>query len=48
MENSNAVLLAAQEIMELGELWVTIGDEEFYIPELIAQLKHLEDNDEEC
>lgn len=41
IENSAAVVLAAQEIMADGQLWVTLGDEEYYIPELIEQLQSL-------
>lgn len=41
-ENSTAVILAAQEIIDTtGQLWVTLGDDEYYIPELIAQLIQL-------
>lgn len=42
-ENSAAIMLAAQEIMDTGQLWVTLGDDEYYIPELIEQLKTLEE-----
>lgn len=42
-ENSAAIISAAQEIMDTtGQLWVTLGDEEYYIPELIEQLKKLQ------
>ncbi len=42
-ENSSAIILAAQEIMDTtGQLWVTVGDDEVYIPELIEQLKLLQ------
>ena len=43
-ENSAAIILAAQEIMDTGQLWVTLGDDEYYIPELIEQLQLLEAN----
>lgn len=43
LENSSAIILAAQEIMDTtGQLWVTIGGDEVYIPELIEQLRLLE------
>lgn len=41
VENSAAIMLAAQEIMDTGQLWVTLGDDEYYIPELIEELKSL-------
>jgi hypothetical protein len=37
-ENSAAIMLAAQEIMDSGQLWVTLDGEEIYIPELIKEL----------
>ena len=40
-ENSAAIISAAQEIMDTGQLWVTLGDDEYYIPELIEQLQSL-------
>jgi hypothetical protein len=43
-ENSAAVMLAAQEIMDTGQLWVTLGDDEYYIPELIEELKTFEED----
>ncbi len=44
-ENSAAIILAAEEIMDGGELWVTLGDDTYYIPELIEQLKSLAKSD---
>ena len=41
VENSAAIMFAAQEIMDTGQLWVTLGDDEYYIPELIEELKSL-------
>lgn len=44
IQNSAAIILAAQEIMDTtGQLWVTLGDDEYYIPELIEQLKSLDE-----
>ena len=41
-ENGMTIMLVAQEILETtGQLWITLGDEEYYIPELIVQLKTL-------
>lgn len=47
IENSNAVLAAAQEIMDLGQLWITIDGESIYIPELLEQLEHNQPDEEE-
>lgn len=41
IENSAAIILAAQEVMSTGQLWITIGDDEYYIPELIEQLQSI-------
>lgn len=41
IENSAAIILAAQEVMSTGQLWITIGDDEYYIPELIEQLQSM-------
>lgn len=41
IDNSVAIMSVAQEIMDTGQLWVTIGDDEYYIPELIEQLQSL-------
>ena len=38
MENSAAIIAVAQEIMDAGQLWVTLDGESFYIPELIDEL----------
>ena len=43
-ENSPAIILAAQEMLDNGQLWISIAGEDFYIPELILQLKNLEQN----
>lgn len=40
-ENSAAIILAAQEIMDNGQLWVSVNGEEVYIPELIEQLQSI-------
>lgn len=40
-ENSAAIILAAQEIMDNGQLWVSVDGEEVYIPELIEQLRSI-------
>lgn len=45
-ENSAAIILAAQEIMEDGQLWVSVNGEEVYIPELIEQLRSMIELDE--
>lgn len=42
VENRVAIIMAAQEIMDTtGQLWVTIGDDDVYIPELINELQEL-------
>ncbi len=46
VENSSAIISAAQEIMDTtGQLWVTLGDDTYYIPELIQQLQTLAEQD---
>ena len=46
VENSAAIISAAQEIMDTtGQLWVTLGDDTYYIPELIQQLQTLAEQD---
>lgn len=40
-ENSAAIILVAQEIMDNGQLWVSVDGEEVYIPELIEQLRSI-------
>lgn len=46
IENSVAIVSVAQEIMDAGQLWVTIGDDEYYIPELIQQIQKIIETDE--
>jgi len=46
-ENSVAIISAAQEIMDNGQLWVAVDGEEVYIPELIEQLQSILDLDAE-
>lgn len=42
IEKSAAIILAAEEIIDTtGQLWVTLGDDEYYMPELIRELKEL-------
>jgi len=45
LENSAAIISAAQEIMDTGQLWVSLDGEEIYIPELIQQLQSLIERD---
>lgn len=46
LENSAAIISAAQEIMDNGQLWVSLDGEEVYIPELIEQMQSLIESDE--
>jgi hypothetical protein len=46
IDNSKAIFLAAQEIMETtGQLWVNFGGEDIYIPELLAQIEKLQNKE---
>jgi hypothetical protein len=44
-ENSLAVMSVIKEIMDDGSLWVSFYGETFYIPELLEQLKKLDEHD---
>jgi len=41
-ENRPAIISAVEEILETGQLWVHYDNEDYYIPELIADLKTLQ------
>lgn len=40
-DNADAVISAAQEILESGQLWIELDGEQCYIPELITNLQTL-------
>jgi hypothetical protein len=42
-ENSANIIMVVQEIMDAGQLWISIDGDEYYIPELIAQIKELQE-----
>jgi hypothetical protein len=40
-EKGMDIILVARELIEAGQLWIAIGDEMIYLPELVRQLTTL-------
>lgn len=41
-ENMATIMLVAEELIEDGQLWVKIDQEEIYLPELIEEIQKLQ------
>ena len=44
MENANTIIAVAEELLQDGQIWVNIDGEMIYIPELIEQIRTLQDH----
>ena len=43
VKNCDNVIEAANELLESGVLWISLAGEDFYVPDVIADIRKLKD-----